>query len=42
MNEDKLRDIVSQFAIKGTVSKIEPLGAGLINEPPRVVTEAAD
>ncbi|MGM9675941.1 MAG: phosphotransferase enzyme family protein [Bacteroidaceae bacterium] len=42
MNQDKLRDIVSQFAIKGTVSKIEPLGAGLINDTLRVVTEEDD
>ena len=42
MNEDKLRDIVSQFAIKGTVSKIEPLGAGLINDTLQVITEEAD
>ena len=32
MEQTELKEIVSKFAIKGTVSEIKPLGAGLIND----------
>lgn len=42
MEQNTLKDIVSQFAIKGTVAEIAPLGAGLINDTYRVVTAEAE
>ena len=41
MNE-KLLSIVDQFAIKGTVAEIKPLGEGLINDTLLVKTAEAD
>lgn len=38
MNDKELRDIVSLFAIQGTVSEIAPLGEGLINDTYKVKT----
>ncbi len=32
MEQNELRDIVSRFAISGTISEIKPLGEGLIND----------
>ncbi|MBQ0049371.1 MAG: aminoglycoside phosphotransferase family protein [Bacteroidales bacterium] len=37
-----MQNIVSQFAIRGTVKEIKPLGEGLINDTFKVVTEEAD
>ena len=42
MNQEQLRDIVSRFAIQGTVSEIAPLGAGLINDTYCVKTTESD
>lgn len=42
MDQSTLKDIVSKFAIKGTVAEIKPLGAGLINDTFRVTTSEAD
>ncbi len=42
MELSALKDIVSRFAIKGTVTEISPLGAGLINDTFRVITAEAD
>lgn len=42
MNDKELRDIVSLFAIKGTVSEIKPLGEGLINDTYKVKTAEED
>lgn len=42
MNQSNLRDIVSRFAIRGTVEAIAPLGEGLINDTFRVTTAEAD
>ena len=39
---EALTNIVSQFAIKGTVKEIKPLGEGLINDTYKVLTEEAD
>ena len=38
MEQNQLRNIVSQFATSGTVSEIKPLGEGLINDTYKVVT----
>ena len=38
MEENLLKNIVSQFAITGTVERIKPLGEGLINDTYKVVT----
>lgn len=40
MNE--LNNIVSKFAIRGTVNEIKPLGEGLINDTYKVITAEAD
>ena len=37
-----MQNIVSQFAIRGTVKEIKPLGEGLINDTYKVITEEAD
>ncbi len=37
--QDQLTEIVSQFSITGTVSQVEPMGAGLINDTYRVLTK---
>lgn len=42
MEQSALKNIVAQFAIQGTVSEIAPLGAGLINDTFRVITEESD
>ncbi|MBO5181924.1 MAG: aminoglycoside phosphotransferase family protein [Paraprevotella sp.] len=42
MELSALKDIVSKFAVKGTVNEIAPLGAGLINDTFRVITQEAD
>ncbi len=39
MEQNELKNIVSHFAIRGTVAEIKPLGAGLINDTLLVVTE---
>ena len=41
MEENLLKNIVSQFAITGTVERIKPLGEGLINDTYKVVTVEA-
>lgn len=38
MEQNELKNIVAQFAIRGTVSEIKPLGAGLINDTLKVIT----
>lgn len=42
MDQEKLKAIIAEFAITGTVSEIKPLGAGLINDTFRVKTAEAD
>ena len=42
MEQNELKNIVSHFAIRGTVSDIKPLGAGLINDTLLVTTAEAD
>lgn len=42
MEQNELKNIVSHFAIRGTVSEIKPLGAGLINDTLKVNTAEAD
>ena len=42
MEQTELKEIVSKFAIKGTVAEIKPLGAGLINDTFMVTTSEAD
>lgn len=42
MEQNELKNIVSHFAIRGTVAEIKPLGAGLINDTLLVVTAEAD
>ncbi len=42
MEQKELKNIVSQFAIKGTVNEIKPLGDGLINDTYKVTTEEGD
>ena len=42
MEQNELKNIVSHFAIRGTVSEIKPLGAGLINDTLLVTTAEAD
>ena len=42
MEQTELKEIVSKFAIKGTVSEIKPLGAGLINDTFKVNTAEDD
>ncbi len=42
MNQTKLKNIVAQFAIRGTVSEIKPLGEGLINDTLLVKTAEED
>lgn len=42
MESNELKEIVSQFDIKGTVSEVKPLGDGLINDTFKVVTAEAD
>ena len=42
MEQNQLQEIVSRFAITGTVAEIAPLGAGLINDTFRVVTAEED
>ena len=42
MEQNELKNIVSHFAIHGTVSDIKPLGAGLINDTLLVTTAEAD
>ncbi len=37
-----MKNIVSQFAIRGTVKEIKPLGEGLINDTYKVITEESD
>ena len=37
-----MQNIVSQFAIRGTVNEIKPLGEGLINDTYKVTTVEAD
>jgi len=37
-----MQNIVSQFAIRGTVKEIKPLGEGLINDTYKVITEETD
>ena len=37
-----MNNIVSKFAIRGTVKEIKPLGEGLINDTYKVITEEAD
>lgn len=37
-----MQNIVSQFAIRGTVSEIKPLGEGLINDTYKVTTVEPD
>lgn len=39
---EKLNQIISQFAIKGTVESVKPLGNGLINDTYKVTTKEAD
>lgn len=39
---NSLHNIVDQFAIEGKVSEIAPLGAGLINDTYKVLTESAE
>lgn len=41
MESNELKEIVSQFDIKGTVSEVKPLGDGLINDTFKVVTAEA-
>ena len=42
MEQNELKNIVSHFAIRGTVAEIKPLGAGLINDTLLVVTAEPD
>ena len=42
MEQNELKKIVEHFAIRGTVSEIKPLGAGLINDTLKVKTAEAD
>ena len=42
MNETALREIISQFDIRGTVASIKPLGNGLINDTLKVNTAEED
>ena len=42
MEQTELKEIVSKFAIKGTVAEIKPLGAGLINDTFMVTTSEED
>ena len=42
MEQNELKNIVSHFAIRGTVADIKPLGAGLINDTLLVTTNEAD
>lgn len=42
MEQNELKNIVSHFAIRGTVAEIKPLGAGLINDTLLVITAEAD
>ena len=42
MDQNELKNIVSHFAIRGTVADIKPLGAGLINDTLLVTTAEAD
>lgn len=42
MNQTELKNIVAQFAIRGTVSEIKPLGEGLINDTLLVKTAEED
>ena len=42
MEQNELKKIVGHFAIRGTVSEIKPLGAGLINDTLKVKTAEAD
>ncbi len=42
METNELKEIVSQFDIKGTVGEIKPLGKGLINDTYKVVTTETD
>lgn len=42
MESNELKEIVSQFDIKGTVSEVKPLGDGLINDTFKVVTAEVD
>lgn len=39
---ERLKNIVSNFAIEGTVTDIKPLGNGLINDTYAVITEGSD
>ncbi len=39
---NNLKNIVSNFSIKGTVDEITPLGAGLINDSYRITTKESD
>ena len=41
MEENLLKNIVSKFAITGTVERIKPLGEGLINDTYKVITAEA-
>lgn len=42
MEHNELNEIVSRFAIRGTVQEVAPLGAGLINDTYQVITAEAD
>ena len=42
MQEQKLKEIVGQFDIQGTVASAKPLGAGHINDSYMVITESPD
>ena len=42
MEQNKLKHIASMFQTSAAPARVEPMGAGLINDTYRVVTEAGD